>query len=358
MNSVILHIEYLLRHHDCVVFPGWGAFISQRRAARFSMDDPSILLPPCRRLAFNPELREDDGLVTSSICRREKISYHAASLKVSEAAEQLKSRLKNDTELQFGRLGLFVLRGGSPLRFFPAENAVNQAFSYLRPIPARQIAAATAAKPTLPTQQTQPSVADNNNDATGTPYIRPARLTPLLKNAGAIAATLALAITLYLFVVNPIRIDNEPARASIAAVPAAEVSVSQETIRTPSTRESSIPDSKANESETAGNIIVPDTSSPTVPQAQVREYNLSESKPEHNTASIRFNSDDAFCVVVASFPTSEQASQYISEHPSQRLAITTRDGRYRVYAATAPTSHEAQRQKAATGVPDAWVCRK
>ena len=89
METVILHIEYLLRHHECVVLPGWGAFIARRVPASFCMQGNVLMTPPSRGLAFNAELREDDGLLVSSMCRREKMSYPEAADYVRRQVEYI-----------------------------------------------------------------------------------------------------------------------------------------------------------------------------------------------------------------------------------------------------------------------------
>ena len=42
MQELALHIEYLLKRHDCVIVPGFGAFLASRRRAAYS---PESVLP-------------------------------------------------------------------------------------------------------------------------------------------------------------------------------------------------------------------------------------------------------------------------------------------------------------------------
>ena len=79
MITICEHIEYLLRNHDCVIVPGWGAFIAQYQPASFTEDGQ--MLPPSRLIGFNASISHQDGLLASSVMRREKISYDAASNK-------------------------------------------------------------------------------------------------------------------------------------------------------------------------------------------------------------------------------------------------------------------------------------
>ena len=104
MNTIILHIEYLLRRHECVVLPGWGAFIARRTPAYFYDKENSLMMPPSRRVAFNAELQEDDGLLASSLCRREKLTYGEAASYIRRQVEYINDLLLSDGEIPFGNL--------------------------------------------------------------------------------------------------------------------------------------------------------------------------------------------------------------------------------------------------------------
>ena len=81
---------------------------------------------------------------------------------------------------------------------------------------------------------------------------------------------------------------------------------------------------------------------------------LQETKP----ASARFNADDSYCVIVASFATRSQAETYMAEHSGKQLGVIEKDSRFRVYAATGSSYEQANSQKKFIGNADAWVCRR
>ena len=76
MLTIVRHIEYLLEHNDCVVVPGFGAFIGNIQSAK--EDTTGQLLPPCRVLGFNNAITHNDGVLANSIMRRDGVSYEKA----------------------------------------------------------------------------------------------------------------------------------------------------------------------------------------------------------------------------------------------------------------------------------------
>ena len=66
-------------HHECVVVPGFGAFMLNHESARYDAKTQRFL-PPSRTLGFNPEVRHNDALLLGSISRREGVSLENARL--------------------------------------------------------------------------------------------------------------------------------------------------------------------------------------------------------------------------------------------------------------------------------------
>ena len=83
-----------------------------------------------------------------------------------------------------------------------------------------------------------------------------------------------------------------------------------------------------------------------------------ERKTEPQSPSIRFNEADPYFVIVASFPTIDQAKSFINASKGHRLGILEMDGRFRVYAATGQSYASASSMTALVNEPDAWICRR
>lgn len=365
MNNVILHTEYLLRHHDCVVLPGLGAFVSRRMPARFDKENPDVMLPPCRRLTFNSELRETDGLVASSISRRDGISYAEADRIVSAGVSDIAAQLEHEGELLFGHLGAFMKLPGTPVRFYPAARTVNSQYYGLGPLRLRALSRGWAADSRAAELPPVPVVARPAETAVTPETAETERDTRVrrtwLRNIGAAAALLAIAITVSLFVMNPIRMANEPEQASIAPV----IDRTAVTLAPAASKDADIV--VGDENVPAG-VSVQAEQIPVAP-AHTEPGTLAEatSAGENGVNSVsakpaapekRFENSDPYVVVVASFPTAAQARQYMLDHSGRRLDILEQDGKYRVYCSTASSYADARRLTASAGVSDAWVCRR
>ncbi|MBA3284223.1 MAG: SPOR domain-containing protein, partial [Nitrosopumilus sp.] len=54
------HISQLLYHHDCVIVPGFGGFVTNSQPARIHPVQHQFY-PPSKSLGFNIHLRRNDG---------------------------------------------------------------------------------------------------------------------------------------------------------------------------------------------------------------------------------------------------------------------------------------------------------
>lgn len=382
MNIIIDHLEYLLRRHDCVTVPGIGAIMVRQRAARFDSRNPLVLLPPARELAFNGALVESDGILETSVARRCGISFEAASRMVREEADSLLHQLRDFGALMLGHLGELTFTRHQTIMFTPSD-ASEWDFRYygLRPLYLRNadsvIRASKAGSPEqVPATGDAPS--DSNLALEVTPWVDdiPEEATPanggLTRKIVGIAASLAVIVTLALFFINPIKIDNEPLKASIAPVGDAVVEV--ESAQTPlddGELDSSVHDvASLGEASVDGVTVAADgvekahgvvESGASLPadrvETDVRAEKVDETQVKAET-TVRFNISDPFCVIVASFPDESQAERYLAENRGKQLGVLPQDGKYRIYAATGDTYEAAAAQKALAGTPGAWICRR
>lgn len=104
MNTLSLHIEYLLRHNDCVILPGIGAFLVQHHHA-FVDHDAHLFMPASREVCFNASICSNDGLLAHSIARRERISYEEASIRLNEELVRLGDMLDHEADVTIGNIG-------------------------------------------------------------------------------------------------------------------------------------------------------------------------------------------------------------------------------------------------------------
>lgn len=86
----------LLSLHPCVVIPGVGALVREVIPAHYDAEAQAMTPPVCE-IRFNSELTHDDGLLVTSLCRREGLQHTQALHQIRSWAVQ--------PELQIGRIG-------------------------------------------------------------------------------------------------------------------------------------------------------------------------------------------------------------------------------------------------------------
>ncbi|MBR5725613.1 MAG: hypothetical protein IKX56_02650 [Muribaculaceae bacterium] len=118
MFSIIEHIEYLMTRHDCVVVPGWGAFIANYSPSRYDAES-EVLEHPRRAVGFNADVTHNDGLLVQSLMRREGMSFDEATRYIADSVASYRQQLAADTEVSMGRLGFFRRNDGHYIEFVP-----------------------------------------------------------------------------------------------------------------------------------------------------------------------------------------------------------------------------------------------
>lgn len=356
MNSVAAHMEYLLREHNCVVLPGLGAFICNYEPAHFDADNGNRLCPPGRRLAFNELIDNNDGLVASSISRRHGISFDAACRVISDEVGRIRRTLSDAGSLRFGRLGTLTVTGSGHIAFEPAHYAgINGYMFGLQPIRLQPVAhetpTALLSVPSIPAPA--PRAKEHHR-----------RRISVRTVAMSVAASLAVLLTVGMLLVPPIRTSQPTQTASIAPVPTETPAIEPTVVSIPVPEEmpatvmpaTVMPAADAQQSATVSEAPAakpaPEAQpSPTAAAVSASDKPAAQPKP-------RFNADDAFCVIVASFPTRSQAESFVAAHTGKQLGILEKDAKFRVYGATGTTYNMANTQKQLTGQKDAWVCRR
>lgn len=112
------HITHLLYSHDCVVVPGFGAFVAKSFSAELNTAT-QMFMPPGRRLSFQPGLRADDGLLLKHIARVENRSVDVVRLQVSDAVSHWHAQLHRGERVRIEDLGLFYIDRQGELQFKP-----------------------------------------------------------------------------------------------------------------------------------------------------------------------------------------------------------------------------------------------
>lgn len=341
MNHVIRHIEYLVHRHDCVVLPKWGAFIADYQSACYD-EALGLMYPPMRELSFSASVDYNDGVLASSIARKEAIPFAQASRIVEEELSSMKHQLALDGEISLGKVGRFISQSGDGVSviFEPAKAQLNVGSAGFE---------ALAIKPLLDKVKEE-AIKVGRIEAP-----RRSRLSRLGLRAIKAAAAVAVVVGVSLVLLRP-SFDRNDNMASLSPVMSQK---SSQTSVVPSLDEPH-----------ALNIGVPHEETEVVECAEapaeiataeiVAETSAVEVAAPTAVASQRLNASDRYCLVVASLPSMELAEKYIGENNAYNLGVLAKDGKFRVYVATGNTINEALEGKdfadVATRFADAWVC--
>lgn len=331
MNNIIVHIEYLVRRHDCVVIPKWGAFIAQYQGAYFD-ENNSTFFPPKRELSFNPSVCHNDGLLASSIARKNKISFEKAQRLVEQDIEAMKCQLEKDGEISLGRLGRFINQRDVSVIFEPSDHLLR--FDSFGNFPVKVSPVITRAK-----QEAENEVHANKRQ----PVLRKG-----IVKFSKIAAAVLLLIAVGVAVTIPNNNDGEHNYASVSPI-----------VSSASKNEAAKQNDGNSYHKITEDIVYTDSSSQKTFEELIKE---TDSFLPVADSDVRFDKNDKYCLVIASLPTEALANKYITETNGAEMGILAKDGKYRVYVATGQTNQEALAQKnksdLAAKYPDAWVCRK
>ncbi|MDP2161187.1 MAG: SPOR domain-containing protein, partial [Flavobacterium sp.] len=71
------YLSQLLYRYQCVTVPGFGAFLTEIRSAHLD-ESSNTFYPPKKVIAFNSNIKNNDGLLTQHVALSEKISYNQA----------------------------------------------------------------------------------------------------------------------------------------------------------------------------------------------------------------------------------------------------------------------------------------
>ena len=105
MQSIPLHIAYLLTQHNCVTLSGLGAFIVSSSGEE-KINRWGIISPPENILDFNPEIQHNDGLLANSIAKEKKISFEEANLLIDQYVTYILHSLNEGEKIEIPGVGI------------------------------------------------------------------------------------------------------------------------------------------------------------------------------------------------------------------------------------------------------------
>ncbi len=127
--NVAHYISELLFQHDCVVVPGFGAFVSTYAPARVHPAQHTFT-PPSKQIVFNKHLQQNDGLLSQTIASALSCSFDEAMASISVFVSELNANLKSGKKVELHNLGMLSLDPEKNICFetFPEINFLIESF--------------------------------------------------------------------------------------------------------------------------------------------------------------------------------------------------------------------------------------
>lgn len=304
--ELINYIECLLRDNDCVIVPGFGAFICQNVASSICN---GVLLPPSRSVAFNAALTHNDGLVANAFMKQTGCGYNAAVAKVEGDVKTIKESLVANHSFDFGKIGSFHYSDAGCVVFAPSAvglSGVNLSNYGLQPVRIQNVVKSEEKAPRR-------------------------RFSEIRMNALRMAVSVAAIIVLVLTLTTPIAIDSLPDKASVASISAAQPKAKRVNV---------------------------------VEKMTKRAVKIESNDIEAVEKGVGGETEKKYSVVIASLKSYGQAKKFVEASSETGLVIIDAakgSSVYKVALATGDTKEKMYSYIQKNGItekyPDVWVCR-
>jgi CCDC81-like prokaryotic HU domain 1/CCDC81-like prokaryotic HU domain 2/SPOR domain len=117
--NVDKHISDLLYLHDCVIVPEWGGFVANYAPAKVHPTQHSFT-PPSKKIVFNANLKNNDGLLANHIATLEHTNYPEALKHIQQFVASVNVQLKNGAKVKMDELGTLYFDVERNIQFEPA----------------------------------------------------------------------------------------------------------------------------------------------------------------------------------------------------------------------------------------------
>lgn len=112
------YIKDLLYRYECVIIPGFGAFLANYTSARIDANS-STFYPPGKTISFNRQLQTNDGLLANYVASVEGTSYELALQKIRNFTGSLSLKLSKGERVNLDTIGDFSLTPENKVQFLP-----------------------------------------------------------------------------------------------------------------------------------------------------------------------------------------------------------------------------------------------
>ncbi|WP_426094193.1 SPOR domain-containing protein [Flavobacterium sp. DSR2-3-3] len=141
--KIELYIAQLLYRYQCVTVPGFGAFLTEIQSAKLN-ESTNSFSPPKKMIAFNANLKNNDGLLANHIALAEKTSYDYAVSAIQYEVFNWKKALEENQLFSVKNVGDLRLNADKNIVFTPYDqtNYLTSSFGlapFVSPLVKREI---------------------------------------------------------------------------------------------------------------------------------------------------------------------------------------------------------------------------
>jgi cell division septation protein DedD len=111
-------IKDLLYTNDCVVLPGLGGFIAKYKGATLNSNLHTIY-PPQKNIGFNPQIKENDGLLISALCALKNCSYADGKIELESWIREQSNTLIRGEKISWKGIGVLFQDRLGKIQFIP-----------------------------------------------------------------------------------------------------------------------------------------------------------------------------------------------------------------------------------------------
>ncbi len=119
--KIDVYIADLLYSYDCVIVPEFGGFVANYAPAQVHAIQHKFT-PPSKKISFNKNLTNNDGLLGNHIAERRSITYHEANELVKAFVNQSVSGLKQGDKIHIEKVGTLYLDPEQNIQFKAEES--------------------------------------------------------------------------------------------------------------------------------------------------------------------------------------------------------------------------------------------
>ncbi len=111
-------IKDLLYSNDCVVLPGMGGFIAKYKGATLNTSLHTVY-PPQKTIGFNPQIKENDGLLVSALCALNNCTYAEGKIELDAWVKEQSNTLLRGEKISWKGIGILFQDRLGKIQFIP-----------------------------------------------------------------------------------------------------------------------------------------------------------------------------------------------------------------------------------------------